>query len=141
LREGEYPSIYTGQEAVLEAIFGAKHALHHLCMSSRNRPMKGWLSSADRGAATPRERPVPDRAPLPPPSHDRPWAIFGAKHALHHLCMSSRNRPMKGWLSSADRGRPPLGSDRSLIRPPCPRLHMIGHGLNMGCSLRVFCPF
>jgi hypothetical protein len=83
---GGYPSIYTGQEAMLEA-------------------------------------------------------IFGAKHALHCLCMLRRHRPMKGWLSSAGRGRPPLGSSQSLTEPPHHRLRVGGHGLDKGCSPRVLCPF
>jgi hypothetical protein len=77
LREGGYPSIYTRQDAVLEAIFGTKHALHRLCMLRRHRPTKGWLSNAGRGATAPREQPVPDRASSPPPSRGRPWARHG----------------------------------------------------------------
>jgi hypothetical protein len=37
---GGYPSIYIGQEVVLEAIFGVKHALHCLCMSRRHHHSK-----------------------------------------------------------------------------------------------------
>jgi hypothetical protein len=53
LSRGGYLSIYTGQEVVLEAIFGAKHALHHLYMSRRHRHSKERQGGAQRGAVTP----------------------------------------------------------------------------------------
>jgi hypothetical protein len=59
------------------AIPSMKPMHHHLIHGGMKPPCEGEDERRRQGATDPSERPVPDRAPSPPPSRGRPWAGHG----------------------------------------------------------------
>ena len=67
--EGVVPLFVQGGEAVLWLFLARSPCTTAFCMEACLHQSMGWPRSAGGGSPTPRGRPPPDQASLPPPSH------------------------------------------------------------------------